>query len=96
MKHYKIIKKYPKTSSLLSLKPFLDSGCIRVGGRVRLSFLSYNEKHHFIIAKKTVFAKSLVQQTHLRCLHGGQELTRNILLQWFWILRGRGCIRSVL
>ena len=89
-------KKIPKNSPLLSLKPFLDSGCIRVGGRVRHSFLSYNEKHPFIIAKNTVFAKSLVQQAHLRCLHGGQELTRNVLLQRFWILRGRSYIRSVL
>ena len=88
---------FPSKSPMLSLRPFMDdNGCIRVGGRLNRSMLSYNEKHPYIISKSTTFAKLLVEQAHVQTLHGGQELKRNILLQKFWILNGRSYIRSVL
>ena len=84
-------------STLISLKPFLDNnGCIRVGGRLQRSMLSYNEKYPFIIAKDTTFAKLLVEQAHFQTLHGGQSLTHNVLLRKFWFLNGRSYVRSVL
>ena len=90
-------KKVSNSSPLITLRPFLDSkGCIRVGGRLRKSFLPYNEKNPFVISKYTYFSKLLIQQAHLKSLHGGQEMTRNTLLQRFWILNGRNYIRSVL
>ena len=43
-----------KSSLLLSLRPFLDPfGCIRVGGRIQRSFLSYEEKHSLVLSKLT-------------------------------------------
>ena len=66
-------KKVSNSSPLITLSPFLDSkGCIRVGGRLRKSFLSYNEKHPFVISKYIHFSKLLMQQAHLKSLHGGQ------------------------
>ena len=90
-------KHIPNSSPLISFKPFMDKkGCIRVGGRVRKSLLSFNEKHPFIIAKNTMFSKLLVRHAHFKSLHAGQESTRYNLLQRFWILHGKSFIRSIL
>lgn len=83
-------------SSLSALSPFLDEeGLIRVGGRLRHAPLPYNNKHPLVLALHPL-VRLLVVQTHQCTLHGGQQLTLNILRQEYWILRARSLVKSVI
>jgi len=73
----------PSSSRLRKLDPFLDPNeLIRVGGRLNLSSLSYSEKHPIILPRHRI-SELLVEQTHLRCLHGGPQMTLRVLRQEF-------------
>ncbi|XP_036146070.1 uncharacterized protein LOC105830105 [Monomorium pharaonis] len=91
----KLNQTLPNTSKLKNLTPFLDSeGVIRVGGRLTNAPLSYDEKHPVIIPRHRV-ATLIVDHAHLRCLHGGTQLTLRVIKQNFWILNARNLIKSI-
>ena len=57
-------------SSLVSLRPFLDSeGVLRVGGRLHKSFLSYFQKHPVILHHKDPLSHLILKDLHTRLLH---------------------------
>jgi len=87
----------PKSSSLLSLHPFMDSdGLIRVSGRLRHSRLSeaIKLKHPIILRSHPLL--SLIIEHYLRTMYEGPQLTLALLRTEFWILRARATVRSVL
>jgi len=60
------------SSSLLALRPFLDSnGLLRVGGRERESDLLYQRMHPLIIHGKHLITKLVIHSEHVRMLHAG-------------------------
>ena len=64
-----------KTSSLLSLHPFLDSsGSLRVGGRQCNLKGSFSSQHPIILPGKHLITKLIVHSEHLRLLHVGISL----------------------
>lgn len=78
-----------KKSKILQLNPFLDSdGCLRVGGRLKESNLSYDRKHPIIIAPGSI-ASLIIADTHQRALHGGLRLTMNLVRESYWIMKLR-------
>ncbi|XP_046145417.1 uncharacterized protein LOC114881524 [Osmia bicornis bicornis] len=90
-------KEVRRSSALRALKPFLDDqGLLRVGGRLDLASIPYNERHPYIIGKKNALATLLVRDAHLRTLHGGPQLTRSMLARRYWIIHGRSLVRDVI
>ncbi|XP_030767150.1 uncharacterized protein LOC115890927 [Sitophilus oryzae] len=89
--------KLSNSSKLLNLNPFLDEdGIIRVGGRLKHSHLSYNQKHPTILPTKHTFTELLILHTHLRYLHmGTQALLATIRLE-YWPLSGKVAVKRIL
>ncbi|XP_071582286.1 uncharacterized protein, partial [Temnothorax nylanderi] len=84
-----------KTSPLLRLTPKLDSdGFLRVGGRLHSAFLPINTKHPFILPKDSPLTTLIIADAHLRTMHGGTQLTTNLIRTEYWIVGGRAPIRS--
>ncbi|XP_029179167.1 uncharacterized protein LOC114946687 [Nylanderia fulva] len=82
-----------KSSPLRSLTPFLDeNGIIRLGGRLRHSLLSYDERFPVILPRHRI-TELIVDQAHLRSSHGGPQLTLRVLRQNFWILGARSLVK---
>ena len=89
-------KRIPRSSSLISLNPFLDDrGLLRVGGREHHSSRLYDIQHPLILHAKHLFTKRLIVSEHKRLLHAGPTLLSTSLHRRFHLVRGRNAIRSV-
>ncbi|XP_076660035.1 uncharacterized protein LOC143363312 [Halictus rubicundus] len=85
-----------RNCSILSLDPFLDSdGLLRVGGRLHRAPLPFNSKHPIILSSHPL-VRLIIEQAHLRSLHGGLQLTLSTLRQTFWILRARSLVKAAI
>ena len=83
-------------SKLLSLQPFLDElGLMRLGGRMRLSKMSFAKRHPVILPGQHAVTKLVVRTEHLRLLHAGPTLTTASLSQRYHILSSRRVVRSI-
>ncbi|CAH0729781.1 unnamed protein product, partial [Brenthis ino] len=84
-----------KKKSLKTLNIFLDSeGVIRVGGRLEMSSLSFNEKHPILILKESYLSGLLIADAHQKTLHGGPQLMITYLRSKYWIVGARSLIRK--
>ena len=83
-------------SSLMALKPILIQGLLRVGGRLSQTDLDPNVKHPLILQANDHLVRLLIEDTHLRVLHGSVQATLIPLRQEFWIVRGRQIVSSVI
>lgn len=83
------------SNKLRRLNPFVDSNnCLRVGGRIHKSLLSYDSKHQLILPKKHPLTVLIIDDAHLSLLHAGAQSTQYSLLQKYWILSSRDVIRQ--
>ena len=62
-----------KTSPLLSLRPFISDGLIRVGGRIAKSHLPLKNKHQIVVAKYHPLSKLLIIHHHEMNCNCGRE-----------------------
>lgn len=86
----------PNSSSLLPLKPFIDSSdVLRVGGRKQLSQTSYRSRHPAILHGKHPLTHLMIRDEHLRLLHAGPTLLTASLSRRYHIVGRRKVIRSV-
>lgn len=89
-------KPLPRRSPLLPLNPFVDQdGVIRVGGRLRKSFLPWETKHPAILPKHPV-SDLVIRDAHLLSLHGGTQITTYTTRQRYWVLGLRNSVRRVI
>ena len=87
-------KTLSRSSSISWLTPFLDeNGVLIVGGRLRNSMLSNEEKHLAILLIKSHIAELLVRQAHLDTLHRGSSLFQGHLSRRVWLIRRRIYVR---
>lgn len=85
-----------RKSALKGLTPFLDDKMtLRVGGRLERSNLTFEEKHPAILPKHRI-SSLIVEDAHLRCLHGGPLLTISLLRQQYWIIGHRPFVRNAI
>lgn len=85
-----------RSSHLLKLDPFLVDGLIRVGGRLRRSFLPDEAKHQVIIPKNSHISELIIFHLHVKSGHSGREHVLSLLRQRFWVVRGNSTVRGVL
>lgn len=89
-------KPVAKTSKLKALTPFIDSDdIIRVGGRLRNSFYTYDIKHPIVLCSKHHLTKLLFQSKHKELFHAGPQLILPKIRQQFWPLGGRNLSKAV-
>lgn len=80
-------------SSLRALNPFLDGeGVLRLGGRLRHAYLSFNEKFYAVLSRHHI-SHLIIAQSHLQKLHGDTQLTLRLLQQRYWIIGARSLVR---
>ena len=88
-----------KKKKLRSLNVFLDAtGIIRVGGRLEMSSLTFNEKHPILIPKESFLTGLLIAEAHQKTIHGGPQLMITYLRSRYWIVGvkalAKKCYRS--
>ncbi|KAJ8973698.1 hypothetical protein NQ317_000750 [Molorchus minor] len=85
----------PKEYRKLAL--FIDGNdIIRVGGRLRNSQLSFDEKHPALLPRSHRLTELLIYHVHNENLHPGLNTLHYLLNQQFWILSPRRAIQHVL
>ncbi|OXA46198.1 Gag-Pol polyprotein [Folsomia candida] len=81
-------------SKILSLSPFLDeTGVIRVGGRLKSSSLSPDQKNPILLPYHGQLTHLIIQDAHIRHFHAGPQLMMAVIQRQFWIIRARDAIR---
>lgn len=85
-----------RKSKLLPLNPKLDKdGILRVGGRLCSSIsLTEMEKYPIILPPKHRFTELLIEDAHIRNLHGGIQSTLALLRRKYWVINGRNEIKT--
>ena len=85
-----------KPSVLYNLDPILDERLLFVGGRLKNSLLSLDEKHPLILPSDSRLSELIVKDCHARSLHGGVQLTLCTLRHQFWIVKVRQKVKSII
>ncbi|GBM27955.1 hypothetical protein AVEN_21954-1 [Araneus ventricosus] len=86
----------PSNSKVKSLNCFLDeSGILRVGGRLKYSDLSLDEKHPIVLPDKHPLTLIIVRYYHLKYLHVGSNALLYHIRRNFWIINGRNVCRKI-
>ncbi|KAK3724031.1 hypothetical protein QZH41_007681 [Actinostola sp. cb2023] len=83
-----------KTSSLYRLDPFLDKeGLLRVGGRLKLADIPYDEKYPMILPRKSHITSLILCHFHERVHHQGRGITQNeVRASGYWAVGGKSVI----
>lgn len=82
-------------SKLRSLNPFLDkNSIIRVGGRLNLSNLNFEQKHQIILPSSSKLTTLIFQYFHKKDLHTGPQNLLHSVRQIYWPLRGKDTARK--
>lgn len=85
----------PSRSRLLPLKPiYTEDGLLRVGGIINFSQLPADSKHPPILAKDNHLSLLLTRHAHEVSLHGGPQLMRSLLMN-YWIINGGMLAKTV-
>ena len=87
-------RELPKAHFLKSLNPVLELGLLRVGGMLKHSLLSEDEKFPVILPAKSRFTHLIVQYFHHLSLHGGIHLTLTCVRRMFWVIKGRSVVKT--
>jgi len=85
-----------KKHKLSSLAPFADDkGVLRVGGRLRNTYLSYNVKHPVLLPSGHIFTKLLFRHEHNIMMHAGPQLLLAAVRQFYWPIGGRNMSKEI-
>jgi Integrase core domain. len=80
---------------LKKLKPFVDDGLLRCGGRLtNAKHLDYEHIHPVILPKNHHIVNLLIDHTHAKNLHTGPYLLTAILRRKYWIIGAKDIIRN--
>ena len=85
-----------KSSRLHRLDPYMDDhGLIRVGGRIKRSELSIDNKHPVILPRKHHVTTLIISHYHQKVQHQGRGMTLSELrANGYWILHGCAAVTS--
>ncbi|UYV85166.1 hypothetical protein LAZ67_X004794 [Cordylochernes scorpioides] len=86
-----------KSNKLTSLNPFLDTqGLLRVGGRLKYSYLNENQKFPLLLPKNHHITNLIIDDIHRKYLHAGPQLVLSILRKNDWILGARDAVKKII
>ncbi|XP_055909270.1 uncharacterized protein LOC129944103 [Eupeodes corollae] len=84
-----------KRSKLARLSPIVDEkGILRVEGRLENADLPYSQRHPIILPSQGFLTSLIVHDTHMKLLHGGQQLMMAILCTEYWILHLKSTVKK--
>ena len=87
----------PSSSRLKLLSPFVDkNNQLRARGRLSKPSLLMTSRYPLILDGKNLATRLLIQHTHELNCHCGPEQTRNILMEYYWILRCRAVLKQTI
>ena len=91
-------KKSLKKSTLYQLGPYVDdAGIRRVGGRLRQTNLSFNEKHPVLLPKGHHVSMLILGYYHAQVHHQGRQITHGALRNaGYWLVGGHGAVASLI
>ncbi|XP_036149076.1 uncharacterized protein LOC118647744 [Monomorium pharaonis] len=82
---------------IVNLNPFLDNeGILRVGGRLRMSDMTYAQKHPILIPSRHHVTDLIIREIHERYHHVGIQNTLHHMRQKFWVTDGRNQVRKII
>ncbi|UYV61696.1 hypothetical protein LAZ67_1005939, partial [Cordylochernes scorpioides] len=97
IKLLKLNKQLPLSNKLTSLNPFLDTqGLLRVGGRLKYSYLNENQKFPLLLPKNHHITNLIIDNIHRKYLHAGPQLVLSILRKNYWILGARDAVKKII
>ena len=90
----KVRKKSLKKSTLYQLDPYVDdAGILRVGGRLRQTNLSFNEKHPVLLPKGHHLSMLILRYYHEQVHHQRRQTTHRALRNaGYWLVGGHGAV----
>ena len=92
----KVLDKDSCSVAIAKLNPILENGLIRVGGRIDLAPVSYDQKHPIILPYKSHATYLIIACHHEKVGHSGVGHTISSLRQRFWIVKIDVAVRSVI
>ena len=84
------------SSRIARLSPFLDNGCLRVGGRLENSALSWAAKHPLILPAKGDVVDLIIADVHRKIGHEGRQHTMSELRSQYWVLKANTAVRRTI
>lgn len=85
-----------RQSSIYELDPILESGLLRVGGRLSKGAMPLKEKHPVILSKDQYISKLILKHYHQRLGHSGRNHTPSALRRKYWISNATSAVRKVI
>ena len=91
-------KRLLKPSSLYRLDPFLDleTGVLRVGGRIKHARIPTHMKHPVVLPSKHHITTLIIRHIHEANGHIGRYHTLSILRENYWVVNANSTVRTVL
>lgn len=83
-------------SSLIGLHPYIDehTKLIHAKGRLENANIRRSRKFPIVLPKKHHVTDLIIWQSHIATMHGGLQLTLNVIRQQYWIIDARRAIRQ--
>ncbi|XP_058449018.1 uncharacterized protein LOC131428978 [Malaya genurostris] len=93
-----ILKGLPVSGTLRNINPIFDKDLrlLKVGGRLRFSNLSIDQKHPLILPERHHLTELLIITLHRENLHVGLNGLLAILRQKYWPVKAKRCISRIL
>ncbi|CAH1977156.1 unnamed protein product [Acanthoscelides obtectus] len=82
-------------SKLLPLRPFLENGVMRVGGRLSNSKQNFDKKHPIILPKGHILTELILRDAHEALLHCGVQTLLCAIRDKFWPIGGRNSCKNI-
>nr|CAI5838887.1 unnamed protein product [Callosobruchus analis] len=80
---------------LLSLRPFLDNGVMRVGGRLRNAKQQFDKRHPIILPKGHALTDLILRDYHEKLLHCGVQMLLCAVRDKYWPIAGRNSCKKI-
>ncbi|XP_048246131.1 uncharacterized protein LOC125377268 [Haliotis rufescens] len=87
----------PRTSSVYKLDPFIESGILKVGGRIGRANIPKEMKHPVILPYRSHVTSLIITDQHIKLAHAGRNHVLSMLRETYWIIKAiNSAVRNVL